>query len=80
MFEKLTKKELLNIYLDLCLSKDDGRRCELLVPYAQKYIEQIKMTHLMSVATSLDIVEKMFYKEVAKRYFNKKYIKKYLDT
>ena len=39
MFSKLTKQQLNDIYLDFLLSKNEGKRCESLVPYAYQYKE-----------------------------------------
>lgn len=68
MFSKLTKQQLNNIYLDFILSKNEGKRCESLVPYAYQYKEPFK--DLMTVSTAIDIVTKIFFEEVASRYFN----------
>ena len=68
MFSKLSKKELHEIYLDYCHSKEKGQRCESLVPFAKKYKEQIKIENLMSLREAIDIVTKMFFEEVANRY------------
>lgn len=69
MFEKLTKTEMKDIYLDYVCSKEDGRRCECFVPYAEKYKEQLKIGELLSLSEAISIVTDMFFKEVAKRYF-----------
>lgn len=68
MFSKLKKKELRDIYLDYCLSKEDGRRCESFVPFAESYKEQIKIGDLMSLREVIDVVSQMFFEEVASRY------------
>lgn len=68
MFSKLAKKELHEIYLDYCCSKEEGRRCESLVPFAKEYKEQIKIGDLMSLREAIDIVTEMFFEEVANRY------------
>lgn len=68
MFKKLKKTELQNIYLNYCCSKENGRRCESLVPFAEQYKEQRKIGDLMPLSTAIDIVTKMFFEEVANRY------------
>ena len=40
MFSKLNKSELKEIYLDYRCSKEEGRRCESFVPYAEKLKEK----------------------------------------
>ena len=72
MFEKLKKKELHDIYLDYLCSKQDGRRCESFVPYAEEYKEQMGIGDLLQMREALDIVEILFFKEVANRYFGKR--------
>lgn len=67
MFEKLKKSELQDIYLDYCLSKEEGRSCESLVSYARKYKE--KMGAFMPLYVAVDAVTKMFFEEIATRYF-----------
>lgn len=66
MFSKLKKSELKDIYLDYILSKEEGRRCESLVPYAEKYRK--KWGELLSLRESIEIVKILFLEEVAKRY------------
>ena len=68
MFKKLKKTELQNIYLDYCCSKENGRRCESLVPFAEQYKEQKKIKDFMTLSPAIDIVTKMFFEEVANRY------------
>ena len=67
MFVNLTKEELKEIYIDFLISKNEGNRCESLVPYAEKY--KIKFGDLMSLREALNIIIPMFLEEVAKRYF-----------
>lgn len=68
MFSKLTKKELQDIYLDYCLSKEEGKRCESFVSFAEQYKEQIKIGDLMSLSDAINTVTKMFFEEIANRY------------
>lgn len=70
MFKNIKKEDLFEIYLDYCLSKKEGRRCESLVPFAEKYKNDIKIGDLMSLRESLNIVEIIFLNEIAERYFN----------
>lgn len=67
MFSVLTKEDLKEIYIDFLMSKDEGNRCESLVPYAEKY--KIKFGDLMSLREALNIVSPIFLEEIAKRYF-----------
>ena len=67
MFEKLKENELKEIWIDYYISKKEGRRCESIVPYAEKYHE--KFGDLMSLRTAIDLVSIMFLEEIAKRYF-----------
>lgn len=67
MFKELAKESLQEIYLDYCLSKEEGRRCESFVPFAEKY--KSSFGELMSLREAIDIVTKMFLEEVANRYF-----------
>ena len=68
MFKKLKKKDLKEIYLDYYCSKNEGRRCESLVPFAEEFKVQIKIGDLMSLREAIDIVTEMFFEEVANRY------------
>lgn len=67
MFNNIKKEEMRNIYLDYCISKENGERCESLVPYAEKIKE--KFGELMSLREAIDRVSIMFLEEIAKRYF-----------
>lgn len=66
MFSKLKKSELKEMYLDYCCSKEEGRRCESFVPYAEKYKE--KYGELLSLREAIGIVTDLFFLEIAKRY------------
>ena len=72
MFEQLNKKELYDIYQDYLSSKQNGRRCERFVPYAEEYKKQMEVEDFISTFEALIVVERLFFKEVAKRYFNEK--------
>ena len=69
MFKKLSKKELHDIYLDYLCTKQDASRCKSLVPYAEEYKKQMKVEGLMSMFEALCVVERIFFGEVASRYF-----------
>ena len=69
MFSKLNKSELKEIYLDYCYSKEEGRRCESFVPYAEKFKE--KYSELLPLREAISIVSNLFFEEISKRYFRK---------
>lgn len=69
MFKKIKKQKLQDIYLDYLRSKQDGRRCESFVPYAEEYKKQMKVEGLMTTFEAICVVERIFLEEVASRYF-----------
>ena len=66
MFSKLNKSELKEIYLDYRCSKEEGRRCESFVPYAEKLKE--KQGELISLREAIIMVSDLFFEEISKRY------------
>lgn len=67
MFSEMSKEELNDIYLDICLSEADGRRCESLVPFAEAL--RVKIDDLLPLRDAISMAKEKYFKEVAKRYF-----------
>ena len=69
IFEGVSKDGLKSIYEDVLRSEEDGIRPKSLNSYAEK-LREIYEFETFSQATSL--AKKLFYKEIAKRYFANK--------
>ena len=66
VFQKVTDKELLDIYKDITKSKELGIRPRSI----DKYMERIKESgHVETISQAIDLTINMFYEEVAMRYF-----------
>lgn len=67
IFRDIPDCELYSIYKDILKSEEDGLRPKSLDPYAKK-IQEICRFKMFSQATNF--TKELFYKEVARRYFD----------
>lgn len=56
-------------------SKKDGTKCKEFVSYGKRYRREMGAEQIMPLSTAIDIVESMFFKEIAERYFDSSNIK-----
>jgi hypothetical protein len=74
-FEELSKDDLRKIYSTYMQSKKDGTKCKEFVSYGKRYRREMGAEQIMPLSTAIDIVESMFFKEIAERYFDSSNIK-----
>lgn len=65
LFKKETDEELKCIYKEILESREEGVRPKILDPYIRK----IRDVYPLTVSESWEIVEKLFWEEVARRHF-----------
>lgn len=65
LFKKETDEELKCIYKEILESREEGLRPKILDPYIRK----IRDVYPLTVSESWEIVEKLFWEEVARRHF-----------
>lgn len=53
----------------------DGTKCKEFVSYGKRYRREMGAEQIMPLSTAIDIVESMFFKEIAERYFDSSNIK-----
>lgn len=63
------------IYSSYIQSKKDGTKCKEFVSYGKRYRREMGAEQIMPLSTAIDIVESMFFKEIAERYFDSSNIK-----
>lgn len=56
-------------------NKKDGTKCKEFVSYGKRYRREMGAEQIMPLSTAIDIVESMFFKEIAERYFDSSNIK-----
>lgn len=70
VFKNATKEELYGIFLNYQSSKEHDFHCATLTSYAKQYLNQSGIPGMMPLWEAIDIIEKMYFEEIAHRYFN----------
>ena len=71
----LSRSSSRKIYSSYIQSKKDGTKCKEFVSYGKRYRREMGAEQIMPLSTAIDIVESMFFKEIAERYFDSSNIK-----
>lgn len=65
LFEDSSKDDLREMYSSYIQSKKDGTKCKEFVSYGKRYRREMGAEQIMPLSTAIDIVESMFFKEIA---------------